>query len=161
MEKSAMERNITMVMVGMQMVFLSVWIVMVALLIARVLFAMAAYYDACSKMNPNAVMWGLLIGFLGLIPGIIYLCIRNDTGRGPINCPKCGILYHSGYHNCPQCGEVNPVNNMYLNPFILQQQNRAKKLCVAAGVIIGAAVFIAIMCFVLFLVRSDFGFFYN
>lgn len=148
-------------MFGMQLFLFSIFVFLSSLLIVRVLFAMAAYYDACSKMNPNAVMWGILIGVFGLIPGVIYLCIRNNTARGPVNCPKCGLLYHSDYHNCPQCGEVNPVSNRYLNPFALQQQNRAKKLCVAAGVIIGASVFIAILSFVMYFASPDFMIFYD
>lgn len=146
---------------GMQFIVLVFWLFILASFATRILFAIAAYNDACSKMNPNAVMWGILIGVFGLIPGVIYLCIRNNTARGPVNCPKCGLLYHSGYQNCPQCGEPNPFNYMQMNPFALQQKQRAKKLCVAAAVIIGASVFIFVLCLALFIAGSSVGVFYN
>jgi ribosomal protein L37E len=109
---------------------------MVASIIAvRVLFAMAAYNDALSKMNQNALMWGLLIGFVGLIPGIIYLCVRNNSASKFILCRRCGFTYFRGYMNCPKCGEPN-LNGQDLNPLSEQQRKRAEKLCIAAGVLI-------------------------
>lgn len=82
-------------------------ILLFAMLISvRVLFAAAAYNDAKSKLNQNAMMWGLLIGFIGLIPGIIYLCVRNNSESKFILCRKCGFTYLRSSMNCPKCGEL-------------------------------------------------------
>jgi hypothetical protein len=105
----------------------------------RVLFAVAAYNDASSKSNPDAIMWALLIGFLGLIPGIIYLCVRN-SGQGYAICCNCGCTYHMNDMNCPRCGAPNPMPAQYGNPFAAQQQHRAKALLIAALVLIGVGI---------------------
>lgn len=110
-------------------------------MISHVLFAVAAYYDAKAKLNQNALMWGLLIGFLGLIPGIVYLCVRNNPAQEFVRCAKCGATYHGAYMNCPGCGEPNFMNVQYLNPFVEQQKHRAKVLCIIASVLLGLTVF--------------------
>jgi hypothetical protein len=128
--------RITLVIVLMALIGLAV----------RVLFALAAYNDARSKNNPNAVMWGLLIGFLGFIPGIIYLCVRN-SGRGFIVCPRCGISYQGSYLNCPKCGESNPANSQYVNPFSSLQAHRAKVYLTVALVLIGVGILLSVAGF--------------
>lgn len=115
----------------------------------RVLFALAAYHDACSKSNPDAVMWGLLIGFLGFIPGIIYLCVRNSSRRFTI-CSNCGCSHYAYDINCPRCGapNQNPLESM--NPFAAQQAHRAKGMLTAAIIMIGAEIILGIICAVSF-----------
>ncbi len=116
-------------------------ILMFASLIAvRVLFAVAAYNDALSKMNQNALMWSLLIGFLGLIPGIIYLCVRNNSLSKLIICKKCGFTYFWNYLNCPKCGEPNFFSEQEWNPLSGQQRKRAERLCIAAAALIALAI---------------------
>jgi hypothetical protein len=112
----------------------------------RVLFAFSAYYDARSKMNPDAMMWGFLIGFLGLIPGIIYLCIRNSA-LGATVCTRCGLPYSASYFACPRCGEQKVSNQQSVNPYLVQQAHRAKILFTVALILIGIGVFMAIMGF--------------
>lgn len=115
-----------------------------AFLAARVLFALAAYHDAQSKNNTDAVMWALLIGFLGLIPGIIYLCVRESSGR-TVCCQKCGFWHRAFEPNCPRCGEPNPQVSPAANPYRMLLESRAKKEVIAAAVCIGAAVLICII----------------
>lgn len=105
----------------------------------RVLFGLAAYYDANAKLNPDAVMWGLLIGFLGLIPGIIYLCVRNSS-RSFTVCPNCGLRHYFYDMNCPRCGAPNHVPAQYNNPMAAQQAHRAKVLLIVALVLIGVVI---------------------
>ena len=109
----------------------------------RVLFAFAAYNDARAKSNPDAVMWGLLIGFFGLIPGIIYLCVRN-SGRNFVVCPNCGCSHYFGDMNCPNCGAPNQASQ-YANPFAAQQAHKARVQLTVAIVLIGIGVVVTII----------------
>lgn len=110
----------------------------------RVLIGLAAYNDACSKGNPDAVMWGLLIGFLGLIPGIIYLCVRN-SGRQYTMCSNCGLRHFAMDPNCPRCGAPNVVPP-YANPYVFQQAHRAKVLLIVAIFLIAFVVIAGVIC---------------
>ena len=87
-------------MIG-RMVFMNVWtmisglialyiLVFLAAVAGSVLFGCAVYNDAKSKWNDNATMWGVLVGILGLIPGIIYLCVRNEPLKRIYVCHNCG-----------------------------------------------------------------------
>ena len=114
----------------------------------RVLFAFAAYNDACAKDNSDAVMWALLIGFLGLIPGIIYLCVRN-SGRNFAICQNCGCSHYAGDQNCPRCGTANPTPQ-FVNPYAPQQAHRAKVLLTVALVLVGVGLIAAVFGIVIF-----------
>lgn len=122
----------------------------------RVLFALAAYHDALGKGNPDAAVWGLLIGFLGLIPGIIYVCVRT-SGKRMAACPKCGFLHYASDFSCPNCGEPNPAAVQPENPEAARFAARAKNELVAAVVVIGAG-FLVVMAGILFLVAGAFSF---
>lgn len=108
----------------------------------RVLLGFAAYHDARAKSNPDAAMWGLLVGFLGLIPGIIYLCIRNSSRTFTV-CTSCGCTHAAADMNCPKCGAPNPASSQYVNPFAEQQAHRAKVEFIIALVLIGLGVLMA------------------
>lgn len=114
-----------------------------AFLAERILFGMAAYHDALSKGNPDAVMWGLLIGFLGLIPGIIYLCVRGSSGR-MVCCRKCGFWHRAVDPVCPMCGEPNPAAQA-MPLYSGMYASRAKKELVAAVICIAAAVVVSVV----------------
>lgn len=113
-------------------------------LAVHILLGLAAYDDARAKSNPDAVMWGLLIGFLGLIPGIIYLCIRNSA-RGYTVCTNCGFGHPATDLNCPKCGAPNPVATQNINPFAAQQAHRAKVLFIVALVLLGVTVLVSLV----------------
>lgn len=131
-------------------------LIIAASIAVHVLFAVAAYNDARSKMNQNALMWALLIGFLGAIPGIIYLCVRNNPVQEFVTCMKCGATYHGAYMNCPRCGEPNSFNLQYLNPFAEQQRNRARVLCIVAAILIGLVVLSGIIMVVLVVASANY-----
>ena len=54
-----------------------------------VMVGLAVYNDAKSKMSLNAVMWAMLVGILGWIPGIVYLCVRNKPLERIYACYSC------------------------------------------------------------------------
>ena len=139
----------SMIVSGAGIVFLLSIIGLVAIA-ERVLIGLAAYNDACAKGNPDAVMWGLLIGFFGLIPGIIYLCIRN-SGRQYTMCGNCGLRHFAMDSNCPRCGTPNVPP--YANPYVLQQAHRAKVLLIVAVFLIAFVVIAGIICAVSLIAR--------
>ena len=55
-----------------------------------VMVGLAVYNVAKSKMSLNAVMWAMLVGILGWIPGIVYLCVRNKPLERIYACYSCG-----------------------------------------------------------------------
>lgn len=60
-----------------------------------VMVGLAVYNDAKSKMSLNAVMWAMLVGILGWIPGVVYLCVRNKPLERIYACYSCGAgLYY-------------------------------------------------------------------
>ena len=85
---------------------------------AQVLLACAAYQDAKSLNNKDATMWAVLIGLLGLIPGIIYLCIRKNNSNSVSSvqqiCIGCRAPIAAGTNICPYCGAQQPPMNPYL-----------------------------------------------
>ena len=121
----------------------------------RVLFGLAAYHDALGKRNPEAAVWGLLIGFLGLIPGIIYLCIRT-SGRQMAACPKCGFLHYASDFRCPNCGEPNPAAGRPENPELLRCADKAKNELIAAAIVVGIG-FLLITAGIVFVVAGVFS----
>jgi hypothetical protein len=109
----------------------------------HLLFAFAAYHDARSKENQDALLWALLIGFLGLIPGIIYLCVRN-SGRKYIRCPNCGCMHYAWEPHCPQCGLKAEPGFMPSDPYAGIYAEKAKREMIA-GIIVavgGTALFL-------------------
>lgn len=129
----------------------------VAFVAERVLFGMAAYHDALSKGNQDAVMWGLLIGFLGLIPGIIYLCMRGSSGS-MVCCRKCGFWHRAADPVCPMCGEPNPAAQA-MPLYSGMYASRAKKELVAAVICIAAAVAVSIIGTIILAANAAFLFF--
>lgn len=118
----------------------------------RVLFALAAYHDALSKGNPDATMWGLLIGLLGMIPGIVYLCIRNSV-KPKVRCRNCGLLYDAWYQFCPVCGERSNSPVSTYGPYEEVCWQKAKRELTAAIVSLGIGAFLPILWGVLVLLR--------
>lgn len=95
-------------------------VILVCILLAeRILVALAAYHDALSLgRQDESLFWGLLIGFLGFIPAMIYLVVRS---RGPV----------------PGAEDHRPQNADQL-------RGKAKKELIAGIICIGIA-FIAIL----------------
>ena len=119
---------------------------------ARVLLAFAAYYDARACGNRNALMWALLVGFLGLIPGIVYLCLRDSERKRMIVCQNCGAAHPIGIPNCPQCGIYNPYSGPFCNAETPVLAAKAKKLLIAGCVLFGVAILLVIVSVIVLLV---------
>ena len=117
-------------------VLVAVFVFLLVFLAVRVLLAMAAYHDAQAKGSPEALMWALLIGFLGLIPGIIYLCVRNSV-RPMVCCPGCGLWRRPEEAFCPRCGRPSGIAQQQANPYSAVLEERAKKELIAAAVCFG------------------------
>lgn len=100
---------------------------------ASVMLALAVYNDAKSKWNPNAVMWAVLVGILGLIPGIIYLCVRNEPLKKIYVCQNCGWGNPLLARQCGHCGAglYYPTQETFL------LQKKAKKF-LTTGVVLWA-----------------------
>lgn len=117
----------------------------------KVLFALAAYHDALSKGNRDAVMWGLLIGFLGLIPGVIYLCVRNSVSTR-VRCRNCGALYDSWYQFCPVCGGKREEPMPAYVPYAEVYAQKAKRELTAGIVLAGVGILLPVLWVMLFAV---------
>lgn len=125
----------------------SMWLIALVALLSlteRVLFALAAYYDAKAKSNPDALMWALLIGFLGFIPAIIYLVVRN-SGKAYVTCPSCGLSHMSSDFACPRCGAPTPAPNPNANPFAAEQAHRAKVLMIVGFIVLAVTLVLSII----------------
>lgn len=131
-------------------------ILTLAFLAERILFALAAYHDALGKGNQDAAVWGLLIGFLGLIPGIVYLCVRT-SGRKMTACPKCGFLHYASDFRCPNCREPGPAAHKPENPEAANFAAKAKNELIAAIVVVGAG-FVILIAGILFVVAEAFSY---
>ena len=122
---------------------------------ARVLLGFATFNDARSKSNPDAVMWGVLTGVFGLIPGIIYLCLRSSN-RNYVICQNCGCRHYFADLNCPQCGTPSqPQQN--LNPLAAEQAHKAKVQLTISIVLYGIAI-IAMIIGIFAVIASAFYF---
>lgn len=95
---------------------LSLLFFIVAIIAARVLFGLAVYNDAIVKGNENPMLWALLVGFLGWIPGIIYLCTRNSARTRIVACPNCGWGNYLSAPVCGRCGAPNPYAQSLIRP---------------------------------------------
>ena len=69
---------------------------------SSVFLGLCVYSDARFKNVKNPAMWGLLSGFLGWIPAIIYLVIRSQQSPKP--CQRCFDLLPPGAVFCNICG---------------------------------------------------------
>lgn len=138
--------------------FIFVWIFcMLALIGFRICMALAVYYDGQSKMNRNSVVWAVLCGLLGMIPMIVYLCVRNNPSTVPIYCPQCGRTHFISDPYCPFCHQENPYSRIEAaNPRALEQHKRAK-VCLIIGICLLAAGILAIVIALIVLFSSVLG----
>lgn len=106
------------------------------IVVGQVLLGLATYNDAKARRNDSPAMWGLLVGFLGLIPGIIYLCLRNEGSRRMIPCVKCGWYIQMNMPGCPRCGAPNPYAAPMDSPELIALKSKAKKQLIAAIIVL-------------------------
>lgn len=125
----------------------------------HILFGLAAYHDALARENPDALLWGLAVGFLGFVPGIVYLCVRSSARR-LVRCSSCGYLHDAFDFCCPKCGERNP-SAAQENPEAQFLAARAKKELIGGIILFAAGIFFLILFAVFlsfFVIRCRIGF---
>ncbi len=130
---------------GLGIIIALISIVCLVVLAARVLFALAVYYDARSKYNTDALLWALLVGFVGLIPGIVYLCIRN-TVKNYVVCQNCGVSHFSVEPVCPRCGAPNPYAPAAGMNLVAEKQARQAKTLLIIGIILYVLAIAVLIC---------------
>lgn len=84
-------------------VFIYMIFAMIIGIFTQVSLALCVHNDAKSRYIESPEMWSLLCGFLGFIPGIVYLCMR--AGKTRRFCYRCHGLSHSSNVICPYCGD--------------------------------------------------------
>ena len=67
-----------------------------------VFLGLCVYNDAQYKGVKNPSMWGLLSGFLGWIPAVIYLAMRSQQSAK--RCERCFAPLLPGAAACAACG---------------------------------------------------------
>ncbi|OCN01245.1 hypothetical protein A7X67_07720 [Clostridium sp. W14A] len=134
---------------GISLIAMTMMLFVSLLFVAEhVLFGLAAYHDAQSQGNPDAVIWGLAVGFLGIIPGIIYLCVRG-SGRRLVRCANCGYPHDATDFCCPKCGEKNPAA-AEANPYAQVLASRARKEMIGGIAVIAAGILLMILVMLFF-----------
>lgn len=121
----------------------AVFVFLLFLLAVHILLGLAAYHDAQAKGNRDALLWGLLIGFLGLVPGIVYLCVRNSA-RPLVCCPGCGLWHRPEEAFCPRCGRPADAAPPQANPYAAVLEQKARRELVAAAVCFGVGIVLLI-----------------
>lgn len=116
----------------------------------RVLFALDAYHDAQAQGNPDAAVWAIIVGLFGLIPGIVYLCVRS-SGRSLTRCAHCGYPHDVSDYCCPKCGEKNPDASA-AGPFAADFAHPGEKGTDRRAVILAAVMVISILFMLFFAV---------
>ena len=71
-----------------------------------VFMGLFVYNDAKARGVEMALLFGLLTGFLGLIPWIVYLAMRKSMSRPQFACAACGQAVPNGLQMCPACGSA-------------------------------------------------------
>lgn len=113
-------------------IVISAIFLIIAVILAQIFLGLTIYYDAKSKGNCNAGMWGGLTGVFGLIPAIIYLCVRNSASQRIIQCATCGFAILENASGCPNCNHPNPFAQQFYGPFVELSKKRAKDFLIAA-----------------------------
>lgn len=112
----------------------AVFVFLLFLLAVHALLGMAAYHDAQARGNAEPLLWGLLVGFFGVVPGIVYLCLRGAS-RPMVCCPGCGLWHRSGEAFCPRCGCPAPAAPQQQgNPYAGELERKARAELIAAAV---------------------------
>ena len=127
-------------------VFVGFWILIsVDVLLSfglQIMLALAVFYDAKARGNSEPLMWALLVGLLGLVPGVIYLCMRDSAKNRMIVCPQCHAVHAIGLPNCPQCGVYNPYCYPFCNPEIPMYAKKAKTFFIIAMILLAVTVIV-------------------
>ena len=130
-------------------------------IVQQVMFGLAAYNDAKARGNNEPLMWGLLVGILGLIPGIVYLCLGNSAANRMIYCQKCGFVHKISLPGCPRCGVPNPYSIPFNNPMTPEFARRAKRDLIIAIILFAVVCILCVIFFVMmFSMIWEIGYYY-
>ena len=121
---------------------------------AQVCLGLAAFNDAKAEMVDNPAMWGCLVGFLGLIPGIIYLVTRNNARNKLMPCPNCGWLNPMYMPVCTRCNAPSPYAGNAFAPQTMALERKAKMLLIWGIVLYVSAIVISIIAVGVFMVGA-------
>ena len=116
----------------------------------QIFLALAVYQNAKSRGNANPGMWGVLTGFFGWIPAVIYLATRDSARNRPIVCSGCGTYFPVSWNECPKCHAQNVYAQQFNNPMMEQNRSLSKKFLITAIVLEGAAVLAIIISVIVF-----------
>ena len=118
------------------------------LLAASICLGLAIYNDALSWGEQNAVMWGVLTGFVGWIPAVFYF-VGPSRAKRVLVCSVCGGLLPPGVLYCLQCGQYHPEAHL-LPPDTLLRSKKAKRFLIAWAVLnVSALVVLFVLVFIL------------
>ncbi|MCI8497765.1 MAG: zinc-ribbon domain-containing protein [Clostridiales bacterium] len=129
--------------------FLSI-LIMVA---GDVFLGLAIYNHAKSRGDQNAVLWGLLSGFLSVIGAVIYAIVISASKKPQRICMNCGVPAPDYAPACPNCGHPLPVvSPEAFVPDAPQCKKRFKGMLIGAiaSVVLGIIVLIASILFFVF-----------
>ncbi|CZT56257.1 hypothetical protein BN3661_01276 [Eubacteriaceae bacterium CHKCI005] len=115
------------------MFFVGIALLLISLVLAigsQVMLALCIYNDAKARGDQNAVLFAVLSGVLGVIPAIIYLVLRSNSGPDTaLMCPNCGVVLPQGASHCPNCGMPHPKARI-IPPDADVRSKRAKGLLI-------------------------------
>lgn len=124
-------------------------LVLVLQLAMMVMLGLAVFNDAKAHAGQQAVFWGILVGFFGLIPGIIYLCMRKKEVRSSIACTRCRQVYNITVPYCPVCGLHNRRSEPFWDPRLPSFRKKATVFFTLWLCLYGA-LFLLLMVYALF-----------
>jgi len=132
-------------------IFIIVILVLCVLeIVAWVVFSFGLYKDAEGNYNQNPLMWALLSGFLGLIPTIIYFCVRTKNSYR-FACPHCRNPLQVPTPVCPFCR--NAIDSSAIppeNPAYVELRRKGKNQMITGAILYGLTIILTIVFTVVF-----------
>ncbi len=117
---------------------------------------LAVYHDAKARNIDMAVMWGVLTGFFGLIPAIIYLVIRSRN-KSSVKCPRCFAQVFHGMPACPVCQlPVDMIPSM--NPAQIMKHRKLAKGFLISAIVLTVLIFLSILALTLIIMFYSFSY---
>ena len=121
-----------------------IWVVLGAIIISlisiasNVMLGMCVYYDAMYRRNENALMWGVLSGFINIC-ALIYIIMQFVNKKQPMRCVRCGEFLIPQSRFCTRCGRQLFV----LSPELERLYDKRRRLFL--GLWIGSTIFVIII----------------
>lgn len=109
--------------VSIGIVFFIYFLIFVVAAGSQLLLAFCVYYDAKLHGNQEAKMWAILSGFFN-VAALIYLLMRGDNKKKPVQCPACFAWLSADYRTCARCGHPREEKG---NPILEETYRRWEK----------------------------------